>query len=314
MLSEQIKTTQEQPLESIPRIIFKASPTYCLRLGAVCLALLVLAGCSMGQAVVRTSLSILDGGVEAMDRETDLELARLAIPAQLKLLEGMIVEDPRNVVLLGYAAQALCGYAFGFVEMEDQQRAGKLYRRGFEHTVIALRKLGLKSEPANWRPDQLKQDLARMGDKAIPTMFWAAYCLANWTNMNRDSPAGLAEAANAAALMERVLALDETYYYGGPHIFFGVYYGSRSPMLGGDYDRSQRHFDRAKQITDGKFLITDVLYAEYLARQRLDQKAFHNRLTRVINAAPDLFPEQALVNAISQDRARKLLVHEEAWF
>jgi hypothetical protein len=70
-----------------------------------------LGACSMGQIVARSSVSIMDGSVEAMNRETDLVLAEAAIPANLKLIEGLIREDPRNVELLANAAQGFYGYA-----------------------------------------------------------------------------------------------------------------------------------------------------------------------------------------------------------
>ncbi len=114
--------------------------------------------------------------------------------------------------------------------------------------------------------------------------------------------------------MERVLQLDDTYYYGGAHLFFGVYYGSLSPMFGGDYERSRRHFSLATGITQGKLLMVDVLYAESLARQTLDRKAFHEKLTAVVQAPIDLFPEMALANRIAQDKAQHLLNKEKEWF
>ena len=43
-------------------------------LPALLLALLLLSGCSMGTMVVRGSQSIMDSSVDAMNRETDLEL------------------------------------------------------------------------------------------------------------------------------------------------------------------------------------------------------------------------------------------------
>ena len=78
-----------------------------------------LGACSTGQMVARTSTSIMDSNVEAMNRETDPVLAEASMPANLKLIEGLIQEDPKNPELLAYAAQGFYGYAFGFVELND---------------------------------------------------------------------------------------------------------------------------------------------------------------------------------------------------
>ena len=108
------------------------------RLLALFVLLPWLGACSMGQMVARTSVSIMDGNVEAMNRESDLVLAEAAIPANLKLIEGLIVEDPRNPDLLYLAAQGFYGYAFGFVELSDPQRAEDLYARGYAYGVRSL--------------------------------------------------------------------------------------------------------------------------------------------------------------------------------
>ena len=106
---------------------------------SACLTLvLLLSACSMGQMVVRGSQTILDSGIESMNRETDLQLARDAMPANLKLIEGMLIEDPNNSELRLFAAEGFYGYSFGFIEAEDIDRARLLYRRCYTHARKAL--------------------------------------------------------------------------------------------------------------------------------------------------------------------------------
>jgi hypothetical protein len=107
--------------------------TSLLRIACFSSALLILAGCSTGKMVVRGSQTIMDSGIEAMNSETDLQLARAAMPANLKLMEGMLLEDPDNIDLLLYAAQGFYGYSYGFIETEDTARAGALYRRCYDY-------------------------------------------------------------------------------------------------------------------------------------------------------------------------------------
>ena len=114
--------------------------------------------------------------------------------------------------------------------------------------------------------------------------------------------------------MLRVLELDDTFYYGGAHMYFGVYYGARPPMFGGDFAKSKKHFDQARAITDNKLLIADLLQAQYLSRQMYDQTDFRQRLNRVIDAPEDLYPELTLLNQIAKRKARLLLNKEAKWF
>jgi hypothetical protein len=271
-------------------------------------------GCSTGQMVVRGTQTILDSGVVAMNQETDLELAREAMPANLKLLEGMLIEDPGNTVLHLYAAEGFYGYTFGFVELQDPHRAQHLYRRCYEHARVALQQSGVTQDPETSAPAAFEAAVGKAGRNALPAMFWTASCLANWINLNRHSPAGIAELASAATLMQRVIALDDTFYHAGPHLFFGVYYGGRSPLFGGDFRLSEEHFRRAAEINHDKLLLVDVLQAEYLDRQRLDRDAFHRHLTSVIEAPDDLSADMALMNAVAKQQAAELLNAEDDWF
>ena len=284
------------------------------RATALLALVLLLGGCSMGQVVVRSSQAILDSGIEAMNREPDLQLARDAMPANIKLLEGMLLEDPDNIELRLFAAQGFYGYSYGFIEDEDRGRAAKLYRRCYNHGLHTLNQLGQLPDPEHSSAEQLVAATQTYGADAVPSLFWTASCLGKWIDLNRDKVSSIASLATAAALMQRVIELDDDYYFGGAHMFFGVYYGGRAPMLGGNFARSEKHFSRAMEINNNKLLLVDVLKSEYLHRQKLDQTAFHDSLTRVISADDNLYPAMTLVNAIAKTKAQILLKKESEWF
>jgi len=283
-----------------------------LLLIALCGALL--GGCSMGQIVARSSSSIMESGVAAMNRETDLELAQAAIPANLKLLEGLLQELPYDFDMRVRAAQGFYGYTFGFVEDDDPLRASQLYRRGLGHALVALEVGGLKGDALSMSLDELKQALTGLSRDAVPGLFWAGSNWAKWIDMNRSDPARIAEMGKVAALMRKSLDLDESYYFGGANLFFGIFYGSLPPMFGGDSNKAEQYFEKVRAITQCKLLAVDVLYAQFLSRQRGDRKQFHDKLTAVADAPADLYPEMALANAIAQRKAKILLKREEEWF
>lgn len=284
------------------------------RMLATLLLTLLAAGCSTSQIVVRGAMPLMDGGLTAMNRETDLQLAREAIPATLKMLEGMSIEDPGNVRLRLYLAQGFYGYAYSFVEQDDPGRAVALYTRCLEHGKAALNSQGFNADPESAPLTELDHALNDATARQVPALFWTASCMAKRTDMHRTDPQSIAQLARAARLMERVMALDENFYYGGPHLFFGVYYGGRAPMFGGDFAKSEAHFAKVRAATGGRLLMTDVMYAEFLARQRLDRDAFHQKLAAVIAAPDDLFPEMALANRVAKQRAQYLLGKEAEWF
>ena len=284
-----------------------------MRLILILIASLLSTACSMYKMLVRSSVPLIEGGVEALNQETDLDLAEDSIPSNLNVLLGMITIDPENAVLHTYASQAFYGLAYGFNEDSRPQRASDFYVRGMQHGITAL-ELNGASNLIDSTIVQFENEVGKMRDNDVAAMFWAASCWAKWIDMHRDEPEAIAALPRTAALMQRVIELDDTFYYGGAHMFFGVYYGSRAPSIGGDYDKSRKHFDRAREITNGRLLIPDLLQAQFLARQQLDREQFHSLLTGIIDAPDDLMPELGLQNQIAKRKAAALLKKENEWF
>lgn len=293
-----------------PLSLFKKSLFRFILLSSM---LLFTASCSMDKMLVRASTPLIDGGVEALNHETDLKLAEDSIPTNLNMLQGMIKIDPENAKLHTYAAQAYYGLSYGFNEDNRPQRASNFYIRGRHHGLTALKIISGK-DLLDIPITEFEEQVNKFDEDDISTLFWTASNWAKWIDMHRDEPEAIAQLARATALMQRVIELDDTFYYGGAHMYFGVYYGSRSPLLGGNFEKSREHFNRAREITDGKLLIPDLLQAQYLARQQQDQEDFRQRLTAIINAPDDLMPSLGLQNQIAKRKAAILLKKENEWF
>ena len=249
-----------------------------------------------------------------MNRETDIELARESIPANLKMLEALLLLDPDNAGFHTQAAMGFHGYALGFVEATDTERARNLYRRALDHALVALQGAGLSQSTLTGDAAALEQALAKLDARALPALFWTASAWGKWIELQLDDPARLAELPRVEALMRRALALDESYYYGGAHLFFGAYYGGRAPMFGGDFARAARHFDRAAELNRNRLLWVDVYRARYLLRQAGEREAFHATLSRVTVAPAGGDPELNLANALARQAAAELLAREEELF
>jgi len=288
-------------------------PFQPVKIFSTAILLLALSACSMNKMMVSMSLPMIEGGIEAMNQEPDLQLAEDAMPANLSMLNGMIHLDPENATLHVYAAQAYYGLSYGFKEDSDRKRANNYYQRGLKHGLIALELEGLNNVK-KLNDEQLEAKLQKLNKDNVAALFWTASNWAKWIDLNRNDPASLIQLSKSTAMMQRVIELDSTFYYGGAHMYFGVYYGARAPMFGGDFTKSEEHFDLARKINDNKLLIVDLLQAQYLSRQMFDQQDFHNRLTFIINAPEDLYPELTLLNQIAKRKARLLLKQEGKWF
>lgn len=286
------------------------------RVAFACLALawLSLSGCSTSQLVARGAAPLIDHGVAAMNSETDLELARASIPANLKMIEALLLADPGNAAYRLQAAMGFYGYALGFVEPDDPDRAAALYGRARDHALVALDRAGMAQATLTGDEAELERALAKLDVSAVPALFWTASAWGKWIELQLDDPARLAELPRVEAVMQRVLVLDETYYYGGAHVFFGVYYGGRAPMFGGDFARAARHFDRAAALSQNRLQLVEVYRARYLLRQMGEREAFHAALGRVLDAPASPDPELNLANALAKKQAADLLAQEEELF
>jgi len=285
-----------------------------LKIGFLIYAATQLSACSISQLTTRAAMPLIDGGFTAMNMESDLQLAGSALPANISLVEGMLINDPGNEALQLYAAQAYYGYAFGFIEDHDPIRAAKLYERGYQHAKQVLLDYGINEEVINGKLNNLQEAVNKLDKSAVPALFWASSCWAKSIDLNRDKARSLAQLPKAVMFMQKVLELDEYYYMSGAHVFFGVYYGSKSPMLGGDYELSEQHFSQADSNNQHKLLVVNLLRAQYLERQRFNQQNFHDLLTHIIQASDTLYPEQNLINQISKQKASLLLKKEDQWF
>lgn len=273
-----------------------------------------LGACSIAELTVKASMPMIDGGMLALNRETDLQLAEDAMPANIELMEGMIINAPNNSELRNYAAQAYYGYAYGFVEDKNKKRAANFYQRGLKHALYNLHDEGISQQILKGKLSTLQSNLNDLDKGDVAALFWGASNWAKWIDHNRDKASAIADLPRAAMLMQRAIELDETFFMAGPHIFFGVYYGSRSPMLGGNFTLSEEHFNTARKLNNNQLLMVDLLQAEYLDRQKFDQQAFHKRLNKLINTDSSQANDMALINNIAKRKAKHLLSKESIWF
>ena len=283
------------------------------RLCFICL-ITQLGACSMAELTVKASMPMIDGGMVAINREPDLQLAEDAMPANIELMEGMLINAPNNTKLRNYAAQAYYGYAYGFVEDKNKNRATAFYRRGLNHALHNLHNEGVTQQILKGKLSTLQTKLNDLDTDNVAALFWAASNWAKWIDHNKSNTEAIADLPRAVMLMQRAIELDETFFMAGPHIFFGVYYGSRSPMLGGNFTLSEQHFNAARKLNNNQLLMIDLLQAEYLDRQKFDQQAFHNRLNELIIQDSTLNNDMTLINNIAKRKARRLLTKESTWF
>jgi hypothetical protein len=273
---------------------------------------MALAGCA-GKLKMALAGSLIQDVALATAKQEDVDLAAQAAPTYLLLLEGLLESNPRDQRLLLALAEGYTSYG-ALVESNEPERARLLYRRARDwgQQALARRKKIAPLLKAPYPEFVRITDHLEAGD--VPTVFWAASAWGAWISASTHSMAALAELPKVIHLMEWVLQQDETFQYGSPHLFLGVYHATLPKMLGGDPEKAAFHFDRALQISRGQALMVYVLKARFYARQVFDRKLYESLLHQALKQPVDSLPQLSLQNAAAQAQARKLLEEIDAFF
>jgi hypothetical protein len=288
-----------------------------------------LAACDLERWGVDRSAEVLRRATPAYYEEPDIGFAREAAAANVKLIEGLSRVSPRNRSLLAQASEAICGYAYLFVEddlealppADDEGRAPHLARaalfyqrcRGFAIRHLEVKQPGF-GETITGPLAPLEAALRRTGPDDVPGLFWLGFSMATNANVSREDIATIADLPRIEAIMHRVCELDEGYYHAGARMGLGALYGSRGKMLGGDPDRGRREIERAISLTGGKFLMHKVILARVYAVAMGDRELFEKVLREVAATPGSVAPSDRLANEIARRRATRYLALAEELF
>ena len=290
----------------------------------------VIVGCNTTKLTVNQTVKVFAQASKTYDKEADLMLADAGIRSNLKTFEGLQEIVPENERLLTLTARSFASYAFGFVEdkmetaaavgdlqteAEMRERAIDFYGRSKRSGFKALSKANSKfREALNGDQEKLERALKRFKKKHVPALFWTAYAWGRSINLQQDNPMLLVDLANVEIMMRRVIELDESFYFGGAHLFFSAYYGSRSPQLGGKPEKVKQHLQKVDEINNGKFQFSKLFLARYYAYPLHDRALYEKTLQEILDAPIDVFPEHKISTAIAKARAERWLAQTDDVF
>lgn len=288
---------------------------------------LLLSNCSLRSMAVQQMGELVASGVPAFEKDDDLELIKQALPANIKLLEAMLESDPDNQQILALLAQMYASYTFAFVEAELEtpgagdkaylkERINRLYQRGMQYGERALIQEDKRCEKGLKVIAELDACLSEVGKSGVPALYWYGFNVAAFLNRNMNSMAALAQGPKMEKVMERVIALDESFNFGTAHLFLMLYYGARPPMMGGNFEKADGHYKAIQKISGSDFLLADVFKARYISVQKQDQGEFEKTLKAVLakNPDPDKAPQLRLYNSLAKARAKLYLNSVEDLF
>jgi hypothetical protein len=262
---------------------------------------------------IGTTALLVGDVAKAAAKQSDLRMIREGLPAYLMLIDGMIEGWPDKAELLIAAAQAYSSFGAVLGDDQDKDYTNLLAVKSRSYALRALILRGFK-DPLKSSFDDFTKDVAACGKKDVPYIFWAATCWTNWIMLNLDSMEAMAELPRVELLVRKALEIDEGFYYGGPHLFMGVWFAARPAIAGGDLQKAKGHFLKAMELGEDKFLMASVYYADNYARRAQDKELFVSTLEKVLKSPADSVPELTLLNTVAKKKAKALLNRVDEYF
>jgi len=246
--------------------------------------------CSTTNLTVDLTASVINKGIDAFYQEDDLELAMFGMQSNIKLLEVLHHADPANKKIKTILAQIYAGYTFIFLENEllekdfdenTKQRVVEFYTRGLNYAISVLKQENSDFKNAFNNKDFNKLSFAINKINNKDALFW---CILNWSlliNNTRTNPDRVSEFPILIKLIDKMIELDETYFFYTPLTLKATINSVLPKMFGGDAKLAKLLFEKAIE-KDKNFLLAKLLYAQYLTPSLQDKDLF-NTLIKDIN-------------------------------
>lgn len=308
-----------------------------MRLLALVLSTVVVAGCNLGENIAMKSTSkILAKAQPSLQMEADYDLAKAAIPGALKTVEGFWVAGPpadAKARLERILTEGYCQFGTAFVEDDWEEakfrqdppavayhnaRSSHIFTRCLN---FALTTLGKRWQKEIFESSEVVAKLLKDTGKGQRfALLFAANALGSLINHNLTRIEMIGYLGTVQAMLERILEMDK----GGlpknlvhaalPHVALGMLHSGKAASMGGQPELAKKHFEEALRITGDKFLLARTLMAYRVGMQTNDRKFFHDQLKMVIETAPSVWPEQRLANEVAHRKARRYLSKEKDIF
>ena len=256
--------------------------------------------------------SLMSDFSDSIYQQRDIQLLKDGAPSYLLLIEGMINSFPNNKKLLSFGIQLFSAYSSAFIE--DNERQIIFTDKTKKWALMLLRTYPKFKKLENAEFDKYKEWTNNIKKTDVPYVFWATNAWIMWIISNSDSVDALMDLPKAKAIIDKIYEIDHTFYYGAPHLFYGIFYSMIPESMGGDLKKSKKEFDKALELSKDKFLMTKVSYAEFYCKATYNKQNYEKALTEVINSDIDKYPEMRLLNTFAVKQAEKLLKQIDDFF
>lgn len=249
-------------------------------------------------------------------------LAKEGLAGQILLITALSEFSPNNAKLLTLASQAYASLGL-LVEEEDPTYAKEVYAIGKDYGLRALSASNPKIQKGIVKGSRMAYLSEHLQKDDVPAAFW--YGMNTGLDLmlaldgrveplEVDHPQKVAQMGDLSQIFQKILELDDSYFFYAPRLFEGAYLMLIGPLIGGGPDVASKEFAIAFEKTNNRFLLAHVFYARYFLVNLPDQSRFQAVLSYVMKTDANVMPEASLANAIAKKKAKWLLEHQNIFF
>ena len=220
---------------------------------------------------------------DAFVEEGNWDHFRAGIPANIKILEGLLKTSPHNERILALLTKSYAGEAFGVWETLYlgevwAGRKGAFYRRqtlegysrAIQYGLMYLEKNGVTLTDLH-RHQRKPQGIQKLLDRKVGSKLWdieaiffTAQSLAGLINLQKQDIALVGELSLAKELFDYACNLRPDLHFGACPLFYGSYQAGRPRMLGGNPKKGREIFERSIQQHPQNYLLRTAFIEHYI--------------------------------------------------
>lgn len=228
---------------------------------------------------------------------------RASLERAIALLEAAVAARPDDAAAWARLSRAYYFLADGHLRVDPKSEVTlATFEKGTAAGERALASLSPAFKARVTQGDKVEDAIQVVGKEGMDAMYWYAVNLGKWSRA-KGLAALLGNKDRVKGVLTRVISLDERFFHGAPHRYFGAYW-SLLPV-GRDLDKSREHFDKSLGIAPG-YAGTRVLMAETYAVKKQDKALFLKLLDEVLALSDDAIPGLEPETRIEKEKAKEL--------
>lgn len=230
-----------------------------------------------------------------MEREASWENFKEGVPANLKLVEGLLAIRPEDESLLVSAAKGYAGYAFAVHETEfladklkereksiHKERALIAYSKAIDYGLRFLQTQGVSFDDLRKATQSKEGVVGLLNDELGNSMtnyegvVFTAQALGSLINLSRENISLVAQLPIAKGMFDWVCTKSPNIGHGICQIFYGSYEAGRPSMLGGDPEKGKEIFEKFIKENPANWL-GRIAYLQYYVIPMSDEDIYEEQ-------------------------------------